>query len=154
LDDCAEAEAVAVYTVKTAQIRFQKGDIFLVCDAGGGTTDLGLVEIVQADPGVPTLRQVAAVQGVGIGSTVIDRAFQALVQNRIDQHPDVRLPDNIAFTLSRSQSFRTIKHNFGTAAADQATFYLPIDVNRDFNHPGLGIDRGRMAFPKLVKDMC
>ncbi len=49
--ELTEAEAVAVYTVKTAQIRFEKGDIFLVCDAGGGTTDLGLVEIAQANPG-------------------------------------------------------------------------------------------------------
>ncbi|CZR50245.1 related to hsp70 protein [Phialocephala subalpina] len=147
--ELTEAEAVAVYTVKTAQIRFQKGDIFLVCDAGGGTTDLGLVEIAQANPDVPVLRQVAAVQGVGIGSTVIDRAFQALVQRKIDQYPDVgHLLENLAFTLSRSQSFRSIKHNFGTAAGDQATFYLPIDINRDFNHPGLGIARGRMAFSK------
>lgn len=149
--ELTEAEAVAVYTVKTAQTRFQKGDIFLVCDAGGGTTDLGLVEIAQANPDVPVLKQVAAVQGVGIGSTVIDRAFQALVQRRIDQYPDVgHLLENLAFTLSRSQSFRSIKHNFGTAAGDQATFYLPIDVNRDFSHPGLGINRGRMAFSKLI----
>lgn len=149
--ELTEAEAVAVYTVKTAQIRFEKGDIFLVCDAGGGTTDLGLVEITQADPDVPRLEQVAAVQGVGIGSTVIDRAFQALVQRRIDQYPDVRhLLENVAFTLSRSQSFRAIKHNFGTAAGDQSTFYLQIDVHRDFVHPGLGINRGRMAFSKSV----
>lgn len=148
--ELTEAEAVAVYTVKTAQIRFQNGDIFLVCDAGGGTTDLGLVEIAQANPGVPVLKQVAAVQGIGIGSTVIDRAFQALVQRRIDRYPDVQhLLENVAFTLSKSQSFRSIKHNFGTAAGDQSTFYLPIDANRDFVHPGLGINRGRMSFSKL-----
>lgn len=122
----------------------------LVCDAGGGTTDLGLVEIVKTDPGVPDLRQVAEVNGVGIGSTMIDRAFQVLVQSRIDQYPGVNLPDNLAFTLSSSQAFRSIKHNFGSVAGDQQTFYLPIDVDRDFSHAGLSIGRGRMAFPRSV----
>ena len=152
--ELTEAEAVAVYTVKTAQIQFQKGDIFLVCDAGGGTTDLGLVEVAEANPHAPVLNQVAAVQGVGIGSTVIDRAFQALVQRRIGQYPEVQqILENVPFTISRSQNFRSIKHNFGTAATDQSTFYLPVDVNREFSHTGLGINRSRMAFSKSVFDL-
>ena len=41
-----EPEAAAVYTLKDTAIAYQVGDIVLVCDAGGGTTDLAILEIV------------------------------------------------------------------------------------------------------------
>jgi hypothetical protein len=47
--------------------------------AGGGTTDLGLVEVHDPSPELPVLKQVAQVSGVGIGSTMIDAQFRGLV---------------------------------------------------------------------------
>ena len=41
-----EPEAAAVYTLKATAIPYQVGEIVLVCDAGGGTTDLAILEIV------------------------------------------------------------------------------------------------------------
>jgi hypothetical protein len=47
--------------------------------AGGGTTDLGLVEVHDPSPELPILKQVAQVSGVGVGSTMIDAQFRELV---------------------------------------------------------------------------
>jgi hypothetical protein len=47
--------------------------------AGGGTTDLGLVEVHDPSPRLPVLKQVAQVSGVGVGSTMIDAQFRELV---------------------------------------------------------------------------
>ena len=153
--ELTEAEAAAVYVAGNPQVRFAAGDILLVCDAGGGTTDLGLIEVVDSDPNLPSLKQVNAVKGVGIGSTMIDRAFQQLVQRRLDNNPDAQivLPRNLAFKLSRSTAFRSIKHNFGTASGDHPEFKLALDrlglgISREYSHPGVRIEQGRMIFSK------
>jgi hypothetical protein len=157
--ELTEAEAAAVYVVANPAVKFVNGEVILVCDAGGGTTDLGLLEVVDANPRLPCLKQVAAVKGVGIGSTIIDRAFQHLVQRRLNNNPDVQstLPRNIALKLARSNAFRAVKHNFGTGL-DQPEYRFALDrlglrtnINQDFNHPGLRVERGRMIFSKSVE---
>jgi hypothetical protein len=56
--DLTEAESAAVHIMKGGQIRFNEGNIILVCDAGGGTTDLGLFEVENSYyGGRPGLRQ-------------------------------------------------------------------------------------------------
>lgn len=153
--ELTEAEAAAVYFASTPQISLAKGDILLVCDAGGGTTDLGLIEVFDPDPEKAALKQVAAVKGVGIGSTMIDRAFERLVQKRIDSQPDAdSLPDELAHKLARGTSFLSIKHNFGTRAATQQIYKLPLDrlglgISPDFEHAGLRIEEGKMQFTKV-----
>jgi hypothetical protein len=112
---------------------------------------LGLVEILDGNPEAPALKQVAAVKGVGIGSTMIDRAFELLVQRRLDEHLDANLPDDLAYKLARGSSFQSIKHNFGIRAAAQEAYKLPLDrlglgISNTFSHPELGIEGGKMSF--------
>jgi hypothetical protein len=154
--ELTEAEAAAVYVVANPAIRLANGEVILVCDAGGGTTDLGLLEVVDANPSLPYLKQVAAVKGVGIGSTMIDRAFQNAIQRRLNNNPDVQstLPRNLALKLARSTAFRAVKHNFGTGL-DQPEYRFALDrlgvgMNQDFSHAGLRVERGRMIFSKSV----
>ena len=153
--DLTEAEAAAVYVAGNPQVRFLNGDILLVCDAGGGTTDLGLLEVVDMNPHLPALKQIAAVKSVGIGSTMIDRAFQNIVQRRLNNNPDaqVTLPSNLALKLARSTAFRAVKHNFGTGLGDQAEYKFALDrlglgIPQTYTHPGLRIERGRMIFTR------
>ncbi|TGO27007.1 hypothetical protein BPAE_0049g00340 [Botrytis paeoniae] len=152
--ELTEAEAAAVYFVTNSEIELEKGDIILICDAGGGTTDLGLVEVADPNPQRPALKQVAEVKGVGIGSTMIDRAFERLVQNRLDAYPDIELPDNLAHKLARGSSFQSIKHNFGTTSGNHAVYILRLDklgigIDKDLTHPGLRIEKGRMQFSRF-----
>ncbi|CZR58700.1 related to hsp70 protein [Phialocephala subalpina] len=152
--ELTEAEAAAVYMVTIPQVSMKQNDIILICDAGGGTTDLGLIEIMDADPNKPSLKQVAAVKGIGIGSTMIDRAFEILVQNRLDIHHETHsLPEDLAHKLAKSSSFQIIKHNFGTRAASQQLYKLPLHtlglgINPDYTHLGLNIEGGKMVFAR------
>lgn len=54
-----------------------------VCDAGGGTTDLAILESVGDDNGLTELQELAVVEGQDIGSTNIDVAFQKMVEKRL-----------------------------------------------------------------------
>lgn len=151
--ELTEAEAAAVYVATNPQVALKSKDIILICDAGGGTTDLGLIEVHDANPAQPLLKQVAAVKGIGIGSTMIDRAFEALVQERLDRHREVELPKELAHYLAIGSSFQSIKHNFGTRAATQDVYKLALDrlglgISPQFDHPGLGIESGKMQFSR------
>ncbi|TVY38313.1 hypothetical protein LSUB1_G004387 [Lachnellula subtilissima] len=149
--ELTEAEAAAVYVATNPQVALRNKDIILICDAGGGTTDLGLIEVHDANPKQPLLKQVAAVKGVGVGSTMIDRAFEALVQRRLNAHPDTMLPKELAHKIARGSSFQSIKHNFGTKAATQEVYKLALDrlglgISPQLEHLGLGISSGKMQF--------
>jgi hypothetical protein len=149
-----KAEATAVYMVTTQQVTLNRNDILLICDAGGGTTDLGLIEILDTDPNKHSLRHVATVRGIGIGSTMIDRALERLVQNRLDQNTH-SLPENIAHKLARNSQFQIIKHNFDARAASQIFYKLSlhslgIGINQDYKHPGLRIAEGKIGFTRYV----
>ena len=118
-------------------------------------SSLGLLEIIDGNRERPALKQVAAVKGIGIGSTMIDRAFEILIQRRLDEHEDPRIPDDLAYRIARGSSFLSIKHNFGTKAATQAVYKLPLDrlglgITSDFSHPGLRIEGGKMQFTKYA----
>ncbi|KAF7872448.1 hypothetical protein EAF04_003369 [Stromatinia cepivora] len=151
--ELTEAEAAAVYFATNSEVELDKGDIILICDAGGGTTDLGLVEVADPNPERPALKQVAKVKGLGIGSTLIDRGFERLVQKRLDTDSDIELPENLAHKLARGLSFQSIKQKFGSTYDGQAEHVLRLDklglgIDKDLTHPGLRIERGGMRFSR------
>lgn len=151
--ELTEAEAAAVFMASEPQIKLTKGDIILICDAGGGTTDLGLIEIADADPSRPSLKQVNAVKGIGIGSTMIDRAFQRLVQERLNNQ-EHSLHDHLAYKLARSSAFQSVKHNFGSKMVFEV-YKLPLhkldlDIDKKYTNQALGIEGGTIQFPRLV----
>jgi hypothetical protein len=147
--DLTEAEAAAVATLKNSAVQFQVGSLFLTVDAGGGTTDLALMQITSLDQTFPQMSQLAAVNGVGVGASLIDRLFILLVNHRFMSFPDIQgqLPPDYPARISRSYNFRTVKHKFGERAYVQPSYKIPMEgVSHDLNHPGLGIENGRMVF--------
>lgn len=151
--DLTEAEAAAVATLKTSPVNFHMGSIFLTVDAGGGTTDLALMQITSTDKSFPQMSQMAAVKGVGVGASLIDRSFIRLVNNRLAACSDTqgRLPFDFAARMSRSHHFRTVKHKFGEKAYMQPAYRIQMEgVSHDFSHPGLGVENGKMVFSRYV----
>jgi hypothetical protein len=147
--DLTEAEAAAVATLKTGAIDFAAGSLFLTVDAGGGTTDLSLMRVESTDAQHPQMAQISAVRGVGVGSTLIDRAFVRLVDKRLKENPDVRglLPANFAVRMAKSHHFLRIKHKFGEKVYMQPVFKIPMDgVSHNFSHSGIGAENGRLVF--------
>lgn len=75
-----EAEAAAVYSAKFA---YNPGDILMVCDAGGGTTDLNVLSVQSTSNGVVQLEQLQWVEGEAIGSTLIDFHMEQRIAQRL-----------------------------------------------------------------------
>ncbi|GIJ87125.1 hypothetical protein Asppvi_006029 [Aspergillus pseudoviridinutans] len=120
-----EAEAAAVYACKE---HYQVNDIVLVCDAGGGTTDVNILQL-KSGRGQPTkLDQFGSVEGRPIGSVFIDRGMHSLICERLSKVHD-RLdmsPSHTAWRMILGR-FQRLKCAFGTAAAAN-TPSLKLDV--------------------------
>ncbi|KAL7940953.1 hypothetical protein V8C42DRAFT_201089 [Trichoderma barbatum] len=151
--DLTEAEAAAVATLKTSAVAFNRGSLFLTVDAGGGTTDLALMRVTSSDANFPQMVQISAVKGVGIGSTLIDRAFIRLIMERLARHHDLKgqLPSDFAVRLSKSHHFKILKHKFGERVYMQPVFKLQLEgVSHEFSHTSFGVENGRMLFTMFV----
>jgi hypothetical protein len=151
--ELTESEAAAVATMKSSTINFVSGDIFLCIDAGGGTTDFAVIQVAEARRSFPSLNQIIQVDGISIGSVLIDQAFVSLVNSRLAQFPELvaSLPPDCAATLARSERFRTMKHKFGELVYESTTYKLPLDgVPYNFNHPEARIELGRFIVTRLV----
>ncbi|EWZ92921.1 hypothetical protein FOWG_05873 [Fusarium oxysporum f. sp. lycopersici MN25] len=149
LVDLTESEAAAVATLKTGAISLKENSVFLTVDAGGGTTDLALMRVTSTNSSFPQLSQVAAVSGVGVGSSLIDRAFARLVSQRMAANPDFKLPADFAARMARSQGFKSVKHKFGEKVYMQPVYKILMEgVGYDVSHEGLGVQDGRMLFTK------
>lgn len=149
--ELTESEAAAVATLKSTAINFEKDDIFLTVDAGGGTTDFALMQVMDAREPFPTLKQLTQVDGVGIGSTLIDRAFLELVEDRIFPFSDLaeQLPPDCIEKLVRSEKFKTTKHKFGEKVYNASVYRMPMEgMGFKFNHEGAGIESGRFKVTK------
>ncbi|KAI8676554.1 hypothetical protein LRP88_10436 [Fusarium phalaenopsidis] len=147
LVDLTESEAAAVATLKTGAIDLKTNNIFLTVDAGGGTTDLALMRVTSTDANFPQMSPVAAVSGVGVGSSLIDRAFARLVAQRLAANPDFKLPIDFAARMARSPGFKNVKHKFGERVYMQQVYRILMEgVGYDVNHAGLQVENGRMLF--------
>ncbi|KAK8036255.1 Hsp70 family chaperone [Apiospora rasikravindrae] len=148
--DLTEAEAAAVATLKYSPADFVPGDVFMCIDAGGGTTDLALMQVTSVDANFPQMKQIAEVQGTGVGASQVDRLFARLVSQRLSAFPAVQaqLPQNLAARMARSPYFKMMKYTFGQRAfMDLPRHYVQMEgVSCDFSHVEAGIDQGRMIF--------
>ncbi|EBA27283.1 LOW QUALITY PROTEIN: Hsp70 family protein [Aspergillus fumigatus Af293] len=120
-----EAEAAAVYACRQ---HYQMNDIVLVCDAGGGTTDVNILQLKSAR-GEPTkLDQFGSVEGRPIGSVFIDRGMHSLICGRLSKlHDRLEMsPSHTAWRMVLGR-FQRLKCAFGTPAAAN-TPSLKLDV--------------------------
>lgn len=138
-----EPEAAAVYAVINSDQKFEPGDTLLVVDAGGGTTDICVLEMVgSADE--PTFEQLVPVEGINVGSTNIDEAFRRLVRTKIQRF---RIPiDDCSWAMSAGAEFDYEKCAFGQ---DENETMFVVDVptiSNQFTYPHADIVEGRMKF--------
>ncbi|OJZ81557.1 hypothetical protein ASPFODRAFT_51951 [Aspergillus luchuensis CBS 106.47] len=138
-----EAEAAAVYA---GNEHYGRDDTILVCDSGGGTTDVNVLKLLSAQ-GEPTqLAQLGHVEGHPIGSVFIDREIHRLMCKRLEvvQQHLKSSPNTTAWRMTFGR-FQRYKCAFGTEAT--VTPWLKLDVpgldpNLDF--PEVGIFNGQM----------
>ncbi|KAJ5769200.1 hypothetical protein N7520_003759 [Penicillium odoratum] len=143
-----EAEAAAVYAGNEHyQARMTHTDeTILVCDAGGGTTDVNVLKLISSR-GEPTrLEQLGHVEGQPIGSAFIDRKMYDLIRARLDKVENhLSFPPNETAWKMISGRFQRLKCAFGTEAT--ATPWLKLDVpllDATGDHVDAGIYDGQM----------
>ncbi|KAK4161397.1 hypothetical protein QBC43DRAFT_323944 [Cladorrhinum sp. PSN259] len=144
----SEPQAAAVHTAMEVNVSLRKGSIILVCDAGGGTTDLALLE-QHGDEDVSDLHEISIVQGKDIGSTNIDLAFFSLVTKRLAKAAGkLEFDKNAAAIMMHSDEFQIWKHEFGKVKESQFSVVrvtVPIIKGGTANKEA-GITDGKMNF--------
>ncbi|KAI9775604.1 MAG: hypothetical protein M1839_001005 [Geoglossum umbratile] len=81
----SEPEAAAVYTISTLPDRaLGKGDVFIICDAGGGTVDLATYKITSPEPRLQVDEVAVGIGGL-CGSAMLNMKFRAFVATKLGQ---------------------------------------------------------------------
>ncbi|RMY72945.1 hypothetical protein D0863_04178 [Hortaea werneckii] len=119
-----EAEAAAVYASKQ---QMQKGDVFLVCDAGGGTTDINILKVKSAAKSKTELQPLQCNEGLAIGSTLIDHRIETFIKERLELIRS-HIPDDVDSVAKRmvQDRFMGYKCSFGMATIEVPMLPLPI----------------------------
>lgn len=153
-----EAQAAAIYTAKDREHTLQKNDVLLICDAGGGTTDLAILEQTSniGNGEVPQLKELDKVVGVEAGSTRIDDAFYKLAVERLmllrERHPQktdrMDDPETTAEQMMRGK-FQTYKCSLGTKIGDLPEYKIKIaGLGSSFSDPECGVMSGQLVFSR------
>ncbi|KAK6441672.1 hypothetical protein LTR95_002088 [Oleoguttula sp. CCFEE 5521] len=145
-----EAEAAAVYALKSGMTI---GESFVVCDAGGGTSDVNVLRVVST--GTLALEALSYVEGRAVGSVLIDYKAQKLVSQRlklIREHVPGDI-DAIAEQMVRD-GFHTFKCSFGSVAYNAYTklkLQIPgLSLGTDF--PGVNVEDSRLVISRRATE--
>ncbi|KAI0904023.1 hypothetical protein F4823DRAFT_616447 [Ustulina deusta] len=104
-----EPEAAALSTLSEPGRKVSKNDVFMVCDAGGGTVDLITYKVSSANP----IRMEEAVEGQGglCGGIFVDQAFEVKCKKCLGRRWD-RLSKNDINDVMREDWERGVKPQF------------------------------------------
>lgn len=127
---------------------FDADDNLLVCDVGGGTTDLSVLKVVGLGEGVPSLKQLDVVVGRNIGSVKIDEAFENLILQRL-QDANEAIPldidiEDAAWLMMKSREYQNAKCDHGSPA-EAPLFFVPVPgLPVAYHNPSFGLGQGAM----------
>ncbi|USP74597.1 hypothetical protein yc1106_01871 [Curvularia clavata] len=150
-----EAEAAAVHTAKNMPGLFKENDILLVCDIGGGTTDLSVLRVKGTNQLTSSLslEQIDVVFGATIGAARLDSLFEQAVLDRLiaaDKNSPLGLPDltKVAWSMRMSKQYQNAKCEYGTEESfTEENFYVPIpELSKRYANAEYGISEGDMMF--------
>ncbi|KAE9379840.1 hypothetical protein N431DRAFT_552160 [Stipitochalara longipes BDJ] len=149
-----EAEAAAVHTARRFPKLFKERDVLLVCDVGGGTTDLNVLRVVNTVGESLNLEQMDVVQGATIGSVQLDEAFENSVKQRLylaNQLIPMGLQpqefDQISWKMAKEREYQNAKCEYG--AWDDETEFFTVAIpglRRDYTNENAWISNGEMSF--------
>lgn len=138
----AEAAAIDVSTTK-----YRSGDVFLICDSGGGTTDVNVMRVKSIGRRIE-LEPLDHVEGVSVGSTLIDYRMTEHIVQRLElirEHLDGDL-----YCLAEEMltgTFQTVKHSFPKPLVDE--FHLDVKgLAGSHTYDIAGITNSRMAISR------
>lgn len=142
-----EAEAAAIYASRGS---INRGEVFLVCDAGGGTTDLNVLRVESTVRGNYELLPLSWTEGAAIGSTLIDFKIGSMIKERLSAISNHLQGDVDEITTKMMQDkFETFKCSFGSSGMDVPRLIMPIpDVLAGLNVPEVGIEDSKLTITR------
>ncbi|KKK14585.1 hypothetical protein ARAM_005798 [Aspergillus rambellii] len=152
-----EAEAAAVYV---SGQHYQKNDVILVCDAGGGTTDVNVLKLASL-PHEPTVYSpLGYVEGKPIGSVFIDLGVHQLLCKKLEaiRHALPGPIDDIAWQIMVGR-FERFKCSFGAEGMELPALKLDLPAAAQESHsPDHGILNGQLdeiqeVFNSKIEDL-
>ncbi|KAF2237112.1 hypothetical protein EV356DRAFT_496637 [Viridothelium virens] len=147
-----EAEAAAVHTSTESAGMFSERDLLLICDAGGGTTDLSTLRVTDTAIRVLSLEQVDVVEGANVGSAAIDDDFMNFAEARLreanqSQPLDLDIEETV-YEMMKGKEFQNIKCEHG-APDETPMFSLVIPgLSHSYSNPPANIERGELHMAK------
>ena len=140
---CNEAQAAALFLTKEIT-NVSQGQNILVCDAGGGTVDVALVQVVISN-GVNRFRVKRKHRGKLVGSTAIDLALQKLVSHRLSKVLSQSETFLVAEAIRQDPSWTDIRLKATTK--ENQVFEIPIPQPYVLaNNPDANVLDGGMFF--------
>ncbi|KAN0076644.1 hypothetical protein V8E54_006786 [Elaphomyces granulatus] len=147
-----EPQAAGVYTLRESLVKLFPKDIILVCDAGGGTTDLALLEITRIHDKFVRLDERLAYQGANIGAVHIDEGFINLVEGRLMAGGIPEAREKAYLTMRNSTShdltYEQCKCSFGLPEGDAAEYNIPVPGCERITNKVARITNGKMKFTR------
>lgn len=143
-----EAEAAAVSAAKESG--YMTGDVLLVCDAGGGTTDINMLKVEDNSAGRTHLRQLTHVEGKPIGSTEINDHVESeikalLTRTQSGQSPLILSTMDIKMMRDKIERY---KCSFGSKALKALDLHLPIpSIGYGVDLPEANVKDSRIVIP-------
>ncbi|KAF8856169.1 hypothetical protein BDZ45DRAFT_727644 [Acephala macrosclerotiorum] len=112
--ELTEGEACAVSTAKLLDHKFEQGEAFMVCDAGGGTTDMSVLQVKRVSEGILELENLMDPKALAVGSVHIDALFQAKAEKQLREFGiNQRETTSLGHRITRGD-FHRLKIKFGT----------------------------------------
>ncbi|KAK8071086.1 hypothetical protein PG997_011289 [Apiospora hydei] len=155
-----EPEAAAIYTLSEQTLGLQKDDIYVICDAGGGTVDLITYEVAQAYP--LELAEVVPGSGGMAGAIGLNKRFEDSVRDLIGEVQMAALkstPDGWVYVLDQFET--GIKRKFSDDSFDEPYYVhflglrLEDDPSENLEHNDWSMKWGDLheIFDPLVEDV-
>jgi molecular chaperone DnaK (HSP70) len=138
-----EAEAAAVYALKSGMTT---GETFIVCDAGGGTSDVNVLRV--SSTGTMELDALSYTEGRAVGSTLIDFKAKKLIEGRLQLVREY-IGGDIEGTAEQMlrDEFQSFKCNFGS---EEYTAYPRLTLPVPRLRPGQDFPAARIHDSNLV----
>jgi hypothetical protein len=136
---------------------FKENEILLVCDVGGGTTDLSVFRVKNNTLGGSlNLEQIDVVFGATIGAAQLDALFEKATLERLQDADGLRSTDigdlsRAAWEMRISKEYQNAKCDYGSeeSFADTPTFAVRVPgLDKGYVNHEYGISNGDMHFQR------
>ncbi|KAI9451257.1 hypothetical protein BJY52DRAFT_1298655 [Lactarius psammicola] len=140
-----EPEAAAVHCAHLTDLhKLKPSQIFMICDAGGGTVDLAVYQIL-GQLATLEIAEMCARSGANCGSLFLDLRFRELVRTLLADHPAHLDAASLAYFM---HSFsETEKITYRGEVDDGSMFNFTCFNVEDPHDPQVGLFNGELSIP-------